>query len=676
MTMRNYHRWFWGLLLAAVALRLGVLWEFLHANPFSEVLLYQDYVYWKEAGWKASGVWFPDDPFLVAPLYPYLLAAIRWLGGGLATLFAIQLVFNILAMWLVSTTARSRFGDLAGLFALAIFGFSWELAVDFTEVAPQTLQLLLVALLIRSWAALPDRERIGWGGITGMGLLLGLLALAWPPALLLPPLFALWLLIGRGPALRRLVQAGAVVLLAAAVVSPATWHNWRTDHTFIPVSAEIGLHMAEGNNPQAVGVLSPVKGIEPGRKSPGIDMQRYYRAVKGEQGSWSRIDALFRDMALDYWRQQPGEALLLMGRKAWWFLTSRAYDDLYVIPLMRELGLYRTLVLAPVELPWLMGLALLGLLAGRRLLPELLTILLALFTVLLFHYSARYRIPAAPGLVVLAAGAMGRWSSLPLKEWGRWAIALLPLPLAVINYFTGLTSVEMLQRQTSYQVSQAWMESGDLRMADDDLPEAREHYEKAVKAQPAYLLPHLRLGLVHHRAGRMEQALNAVEAGIPLVKDNLMLYEMQYNLYREQGQYDKALEVLDAAIKAHPKSGELYQARLWLLATCVEDPNAQELAIQAFRDLLREAGGASRPAIMGSLALALAHAGRLEEARAMANEAVKLASSDPRRYNLMAIRQLTFPVRSGKEIVCQAGQFKLPPGPGDKRFVLPMRQTD
>ncbi len=676
MKLRNYHRWFWGLLLAAVALRLGVMWEFLANNPFAEVLLADDYVYWLHAGWKADGVWLPDDPFFTAPLYPYLLGGLRWLGGGLSALFWLQLAFNVLAMLLVASTARLRFGDLAGIVALVLFGFSWELVVCFTRVMPETLQLLLVALLLRAWVGLSHQSLPGWGGITATGLLLGLLALSWQPALLLLPVFILWLLLRRGTLPRRIGGAVAAGLLAAVVIAPAAWHNWRTGHTPIPVSVDVGISMAMGNNEQARGLISPIKGVSPDPRTMPIDMQRYYRAVKGDEGSWSQIDALFRGKAYHFWREHAREGLLLLGHKLWWFLTSTRYDLPYAPALMREHGLYQALVLAPIEVPWLMGLALLGFIACRRALPELSTIAVALIACLLYYYTARYRLPAVPGLVILSSGAMSRWSRLPLKEWLKWLIALLPLPLMVLNYYTGLGRTDFLRDATTYQVSQAWMESGDMRVEDGVPEEASGRYEKAIRARPDYLLPHLRLGELHASAGRLEQAVNAAEAGIPLVRDNLMLYELKYNLYREQGRYDKALEVLEAAIKAHPKSGELYQARLWLLATCVDDPESVELAIRTFRDILRDATGPARPAIMSSLALALAHAGKNAEARQLANEAVRIAAEDPQRYHLSSIRQITFPVRAGKEITCQAGAFKLPPGPGDRGFVIPMRQAE
>ncbi len=676
MKLRNYHRWFWGLLLAAVALRLGVMWEFLAGNPFSEVLLSDDYVYWQHAGWKADGVWLPDDPFFTAPLYPYLLGVVRWFGGGLTALFWLQLAFDVLAMLLVASTARLRFGDLAGLIALVLSGFSWELAVCFTRVMPDTLLLLLVALLLRVWVGLSRQPVPGWGGIVTAALLLGLLALTWQPALLLLLLFVPWLLLRGGNPFRRIAGAVTAALLTAVVIAPAAWHNWRAGQLSTPVSADVGVNLAMGNNEQARGLISPLRGLSPDPRTLPIDMQRLYQAERGEEGSWQEIDALFRGKAYRFWEEHPRQALRLFAHKLWWFLTSSRYDLPYATALMREHGLYQTLVLAPLQVPWLMGLALLGFIACRRCLPELATIAIPLIACLLYYYTARDRLPAVPGLILLSSGALSQWSRLPLREWVKWLIALLPLPLMVLNYYTGLGKTDFLRDAASYQVSQGWLESGDMRLEDGAPEEAARRYEKAIRARPDRLLPHLRLGGLYGNTGQVERAINAAEAGIPLVRDNLMLYELQYNLYRKEGKYDKALEVLDAAIRAHPKRGELYQARLWLLATCVEDPESVELAIRTFRDILKDASGPARPAVMSSLALALAHAGRREDAKELANEAVRIAAGDPRRYHLNSIRQLTFPVRAGKEIGCQAGAFKLPPGPGDKGFVIPMRSSD
>ena len=67
-------------------------------------------VYWEWAGDIAAGKLVLDHPFFSAPLYPYLLGGLRWLGGQLTSVYVLQMLADLAAVVLLGWTCRRRFG--------------------------------------------------------------------------------------------------------------------------------------------------------------------------------------------------------------------------------------------------------------------------------------------------------------------------------------------------------------------------------------------------------------------------------------------------------------------------------------------------------------------------------------------------------------------------------------
>ena len=114
-SMKTGRRFAWrltALLATAGFLRALLLWEFWSRNPFA-LLPYSDgELYWNRAGEMAAGQWLEPTPFLIAPLYPYLLGTLRTLGGGLPTLYALQTLMHLATAGLVGDATRRRLGAI------------------------------------------------------------------------------------------------------------------------------------------------------------------------------------------------------------------------------------------------------------------------------------------------------------------------------------------------------------------------------------------------------------------------------------------------------------------------------------------------------------------------------------------------------------------------------------
>ena len=127
-------------------------------NPFSEAFFSDDWVYWVMAGSKAAGNWIPETPFLSAPLFPYLLGFVRWIGGGLKSVYVIQLILGMASILLIAFGTKKRFGETAALIAAALFAFSEEPTMTFTRVMADSVQIFLVTLVWFLWCRLSDQK--------------------------------------------------------------------------------------------------------------------------------------------------------------------------------------------------------------------------------------------------------------------------------------------------------------------------------------------------------------------------------------------------------------------------------------------------------------------------------------------------------------------------------------
>ncbi len=592
--MKRYGWWLLSICALATVLRLLILREYLLENPFAGFPYSDGELYWQRAGEMAAGRWLGDTPFRIGPLYPHLLGVLRWLGGGLGTLYALQLGLHVATAALLAAAVRVRCGDAVALAAAGLFLLLGEPALFASRVLSVTLQMALVALLWWDWARLAEAKSPALAQVMRVGAWLGLLCLAFPAALLLIPVYALWLGRGAAPLRARLARAAAGAGAAALLVSPATLHNAIVAGELIPVSAHAGVTLAQGNGPRSVGIYTPLADLRTSIHAQHPDAARAYEAAHGRPGSWSEIDSYYRGRAIAWWTSRPLDAGALVARKLYWFLTSRHYDNVASFSLEREHGLERAAALAPVEVPWLMGAALLGLamlLARRRFAPELALLGLPLLVCAIFYYSARYRLVAAPVLCGLAALAAVRWRELPWPRPVVVTLALLPAPLLLANNATGFGSVDFMREDFARTLAHHHLRSGRAREAEGQLDAAERHYLHAVAAHRASARAHRRL----------------------------------YNLQAARGDDAAALATLEGLAVLRPRDVQTRVALAWLLASSPNDSLRRgEAALQHAREALRLSGDSNPDALM-VLALAQAELGRFDAAAGTAERGRALA---------------------------------------------------
>lgn len=520
--------------------------------------------YWEWAGRISEGEFVGETPFLSAPLYPYFVGLVRAMGGGMVSVYVLQLLMRTLTAWLLARSAKHLFGHLGyGLATAVLFLWLQEPAYYAVRLLNSSLQLLVLAALLHGCIAW--REDLTRKRQLGLGALLGLSVLSNPAMLITLPFFAWWLGV-RPPALR---TSATVLGTALLTILPATLHNLAATSgspggtEFILLSAQSGVTYSHGNAEGARGNYKPLEGVSLDRQRQNADAYRIAAEATGKEG-WKNTSDYFLQKGVDWQLANPGQAIALAFTKLRWFFAGRNYGDLYNINLENRDPDWPRQVPLPgglLELGWLFPAAFYGLFLlirrDRRHAIPIATLLLAvLFVVVVFWYSPRYRLPAAPVAALLTPFgifALARYFQR-LPQVAALAVATL-LPALALEGWTlasGFDPRDDVRGQYEAKVgaffieveqfdkAQARLESaltfghenaeihhgiaecqvksgatadraGDRTTADALYREAIGHYRRAVEINPKRLDTRFSLGSVLAYVGQIEAARNVLQ---------------------------------------------------------------------------------------------------------------------------------------------------------------------
>lgn len=613
-------RWWIGLtVLLAVGLlqQILILGESWRQNPFTTTPVQDAEMYWDWAGEIAAGQLLGTTPFMSAPLYPYLLGMLRALGGGLLSLFVLQAALHLATLALLVQLGARRFTPAVGLLMGVLFVLLTEPAFYTGRVLNCTLQLFLIVLLWRQLLAAQRRPTVtAWATV---GALTGLNCLANPPMLLALVLIGLWALWTCGLNIRGLTGLVAHAAVAALVISPATWHNYKVSGEFIPISAQAGVTFAQGNAPDAEGTYKKIPEISGTRFMQNLDARRYYRETTGTEGGWNDTSRFFFRRGLNAWRDNPGLAARLFQLKLYWFVTGRVYGDIYFPTFEIREGFADALRTAPLPLAWVTAPAIIALLmlarsSLRRYTPELLLFLVPLLVVAFFWYSPRYRFPAAPVLVGAAAWAF--WQLWQWRKDQRGAV-IIAGALIVGVYLTSRSRIDRLE-----QYGAACNNAAAVVFARaGDIDAAIRYAQKAVEEDPEDTAARANLGLFLARRGDSQESLEQLRRAVVENPESPETHEHLGRALAEAGRHDEALSSFEEAVRLNPDN-PAYRANL---ANALVQVERLEEAIEQYRTAVRIDPSSAR--VHTSLARLLLNRGDRDEGLKHLTEAVRFDPS-------------------------------------------------
>lgn len=632
----------WGVGLALLALFWGGLWRGLDSSILTRIPVLDEAHYLREAAAIQGGRLLPDQPAVMSPLYPWLVAATgsgRELDAEGARRGSPPHGVRILqaALWLGIVVALQRAARrlLPGRWAFVpplLFALYRPAAVFVTTPLleiPLTFAVTLALCLLPPRAAAAGRDGAGPVGLRRAALLGALIGAATllrgvavvllvPAALaLLPPAPAR----GRRRASSRplLVLAGA----ALAVIAPAIISNSLLSGRLVGPTLNGGQNFYIGQGQDANGFFRTFAGFDFEHDPAGVAFlsARTGRRLAGP----AEADAIWREEALAWGRDHPARSVGLWLKKVWLHFVGVEIDQ--VTPLAawtRDAPLLRGL---PV--PWaviaaggLAGLMLKG--RERAWRPWALAIGLYVAAQSLFFVVSRYRLALTPALCLFA----GAWGAEVARRGGRARVvaAAAGLAAALIIWPWGLGAARDTWRATGLaNEARRWARSASA----PDLARAERLYREAVAVDPTQSLSWQGLSRVLLASGRQAEAEGVLADGALRALPPGLLDRELITLLLRDGRSEAALPRLTQYLRDRPADREMQHA----LIVALGQTGRVEQAIEAARRFV--ASGPDDPQGYVDLGVLLARAGRRDEAREAFQRGLQRRPSDPNlRRNL------------------------------------------
>ena len=507
-------------------------------------------------------------PYFRAPLYVWFLGTVYRVFGvdPALTPRLIQAFLGALACGLLFLLGDRLFGRPTAWIAGLAMALDWLLVVYDGELLIVPVIVLLDVLL--ALALVDAHERGGWRRWGLAGLVLGLSAIARPNVLLFAPAAFLWAILverARSPGAGRPAAAAVALTLAAcAVVLPVTLRNVLVGGDRVLIASQGGLNFYIGNNPASDGVTAVVPGTSPDWWEGYEQTHAMVRADLGREPLESEVSQWFFARGAEFWREQPGAALALLGTKLRYLVNRQEFaNNKCLYTFVDEFAPWTGYL--PVGF-WIVGpLGLLGLLLSlgepRRLFPLWAFTLIYGATIAAFFVCARFRAPMLPFLILLGARAT-TWlaARAAARDFARLvpALALLAGLFVFVNWipgrgpfaaphrvpsdFLGTLGNELANRGDN-AAALVWLERA-ASSAAEELAQGGLDPQRASTLNMIHYSTLFRGALLLEEEGRSQEALATYRGILPRVPPQARpdLHERMARIHQAAGRLDKAAE--------------------------------------------------------------------------------------------------------------------------------------
>jgi len=572
----------------------------------------------------------PTTPYFRPPGYPYVLSAIYRLTGEDPTATRwVQFGLGLSTCLIAFALGRRLYGDVAGLAAAGLVAVDWPLIFFEGELLDASLlaTLILGAMLLTLRAG--DRPTAGRGAAAGV--VLGFAVLVRANALPVVAAAAIWVL---WAARRRRVEgaprtAAALLLCAFLAILPATLRNYHVSGEWVLLSANGGINFFIGNNPEADGVRAAVPGVHELTGQRGWTCFDYPRLVKGLSRrvgrplGYAEASSIWAARGWEWIRGNPKAFAALTAKRAALFLGPRELGDRDVDLARQASPVLRRL---PISFPIVLALAIVGfgvILKSARKFSRRFeeAVLLAggggvyVMSFLPFFFNARYRIPVAAILIVLAGTAVARLVEASRgRAWRTVAWVAVPVVVLAAAASVDLVGVPRALDEWHYQRGTAYRDAGRPQ-------EAMLEFEEAIRVRPRSALVRNDLALLLRDQGRLAEAI--AQWNVALDADPSW-FEARFNraqVMAAQGRFAAAIPEYQRVLSDEPDDANAHLSLgAALLRTGHEAPGLAQ-----YREAERLAP--DDPLVAYVIGRDLLARGRLAEGRAELQRALRL---DPR----------------------------------------------
>lgn len=523
----------------------------LHGQPANHLAFYglPGYAYVLAAFYKLFGY----NPFV-----PGLIQA--FLDAGTAVLIYL-LTIEITRSARGELSAENECSKLIALFAALGWAF-FVPAEAYSVMLMPTAWFVFVFWLI-AWRLLQETEIKSVEAVL-LGILLGLTATTVANILLLTPLILFRLAFnkksngrGAGPVFAR---RGLLLFVGIVIGTAPCWiHNYIVARDPIFLSAHGGINFWIGNNPIANGYPRFPPGLHAGQASMLQDSINQAQSAAGHTLKNADVSAYWLAKAKAYISSNFIGWLGLLCLKLRNFWNVFQYDDLSIITNLREQGI----IFPGCYFGLIAALALPGLCLAVRFSPKsrwiVAAIALAMIGLLPVFVTERYRLVAAPGLIVLLCYGLAKlWQSAVSGSFRVGVIYLLMVLMSTV--FVSLPNREpSLWALDAYNAGWQALESGNFDLAERKLGTAYAYVPG--NTETLFALGNLRLAEEQPSAAvSFYHAVLAVDSRHKGALNNLGVIALNRN------SYDEAESWLMKAEQSDPKDAKTH----YLLAKTFE----------------------------------------------------------------------------------------------------------
>jgi tetratricopeptide (TPR) repeat protein len=540
---------------------LVLLVRLLHlSSAMSSPLTYQtglDEEYYQRFGQAVAAGIGQDTPefTFMDPGYGYLLGGLfKLFGANLFLVYLLQVLLDTATAYGILTAGRLLGRARAGLYGAILYGLT-SVAIEFSSSA---LKEIWVSAFMTWWVVASlvlvrgGGRRWGWllfGVFCGLGVALRSTLLLMGAAALLLPLFRARQSGGssRGWAFDTLL-VGCGLLVA---LTPWSIRNDRAYGSWSPLAYNGGIVLAQIYNADNANADMWIPDFVDSEYPPEI--WRAYSAEAsrrlGRSLSAPAVDRYWRDQALSFMRQHPGQVLQDMLHKARYWLanvevpsTRSDAEERLFSPVVRYL---------PPPGIWLFALGIAGLawlaLEERRWVIIAVPIAVAFLAAIVFFSESRFRFHAASMLALCS----GVWvdqlvkNRHRLRTWRVPVFAALAAAVAAASFILGLMSPTAPIRWDAI----AW---GYIKMGN--LQQASAIVDRVAAADPSNSAILEAQGYIAASQKRYTEAASELQHAIELRPRSHLGHYNLARVYMQLGDRQRALSEARTAEQLHPSA--------------------------------------------------------------------------------------------------------------------------
>jgi tetratricopeptide (TPR) repeat protein len=507
----------------------------------------------------SEGNLFHKDAIYLSPFYPFFLAAIYSVfGHSHVAVIWIQGFLDIVNCLLIFYVSSRTFNRPVGIIASVLYSF-YGLTIFYTGILLEPTANLFFLLLFLS-AMVYGEKRENMMVFLAAGIALAIVFSARPNIILFFILLPAWFFFRLK---RRLGIAGAAkgcLLFCTGfllVLSGMAYRSHAVSGKFTPFSVQGGFNFYIGNNPEGNGIFISPHGIATTAVTQIRESIRYAEKETGRALTPHEASGYWQRKGTDFIVNHSASAIALWVKKTvlFWRHEEPALNINYgfsrqFIPVMR-LPLVSFGLISPLAL---IGIALV---LKRRDDASLLLLFITAYTasVVLFFVSDRYRLPAVPCLVIMAAYAI--WSLKQMvvkgerKPLGVILTALIILFVLVngnFSYFRFLDSRSV-----------AFSNLGSVYFNQGQYQNAEKEFLKAIQLDPQNINARRNLATTYSKMRLYDKALREYQEALFLDKASCEIRLSIGNLYQNQGHYGLAIRQYENILALDPKHEGAYQ---------------------------------------------------------------------------------------------------------------------